>query len=537
MATISAMAGQTSMMYRISMNGLGLGSSTGYGGLISSLPGAYNTSNSYMSSLFGSSSSFRSLLTDYYSTRGQFASEMSSAMSGLSAAVSTMKGLNFNVGQPLIKAAEEAGRAADKLQSQVNDSVSGAKSKQNATSAINTLNKYINGSSKADDAAKNNAKTAAKTVRSFLDRTNGVDEDTAKKADEAAGTLKKLTEDPASVAEKAKDARGSLDAIRNFLENHDDADGATLDDAREAIASLREVVTSAGAVNDATDALQDFVRGYSGSSDETRGALDTVLSFAREASPADRDSVSLAGESLDSLDRLIDSYVTRTTEEDDIAGGEAAFSAMRDFLDMYDGVAAHAATQSEARDAIGVIEGDIAAVRQTYEPLGQVENFVNGDVAARDDVDRNARDVVGAVEDFVTKYNSASRFLNGNREVSTRVAALAGNFSMTYFSHALSDIGITTKASGELSVDTERLTAALRDRPEAVSYALGSGGLTGRAERNLGLANMQQESLFPSVTSMMGGNFGDSARSMYSGRALTMQMRYMNVGNLLNMYF
>jgi flagellar capping protein FliD len=145
---------------------------------------------------------------------------------------------------------------------------------------------------------------------------------------------------------------------------------------------------------------------------------------------------------------------------------------------------------------------------------------------------------VDLVTDFADKYNTATGFLSADSEISGRVQSLADSFRDTkYFSQSLSSIGVSVHAStGKLSGDTGRLTKALKESPDEVESALGKNGLADRAASKVDFAESQKDKLFPTVNQMMGSD-AETTKALYSGRAMTAQMNYINAGNLLNMYF
>ena len=112
-------------------------------------------------------------------------------------------------------------------------------------------------------------------------------------------------------------------------------------------------------------------------------------------------------------------------------------------------------------------------------------------------------------------------FLKDNKDVSNRVSALSNSFNDAgYFAGSLSKVGVTVKSTGELSVDTERLTKALKDDPKSVENILGKDGFAGRTEKKVENAQRQSDKMFPSVSSMMGSSVSDAKR-MYSANTVT----------------
>ncbi|MBQ8699555.1 MAG: flagellar filament capping protein FliD [Schwartzia sp.] len=157
--------------------------------------------------------------------------------------------------------------------------------------------------------------------------------------------------------------------------------------------------------------------------------------------------------------------------------------------------------------------------------------------ASEDDIEKNTTAAVGAVQDFAKKYNETIAFLKDNKDVSKRVAALGNSFNdAAYFGKSLSTVGISVKSDGALSVDTQRLTKALKENPSAVENVLGKGGFTDRTANKAENAQRQSDKMFPSVSSMLGSSVSDAKR-MYSANTINRSMAYENVGSMLNMYF
>ncbi len=157
--------------------------------------------------------------------------------------------------------------------------------------------------------------------------------------------------------------------------------------------------------------------------------------------------------------------------------------------------------------------------------------------ASEEDAEKNAQAVVGAVQDFAKAYNETISFLKDNKDVSKRVAALGNSFNDAgYFAKSLSAVGVSVKSSGELSVDTKRLTKALKENPASVENVLGKGGFADRAAGKAENAQRQSDKMFPSVSSMLGSSVSDAKR-MYSANTVGRSMSYENIGTFLNMYF
>lgn len=180
--------------------------------------------------------------------------------------------------------------------------------------------------------------------------------------------------------------------------------------------------------------------------------------------------------------------------------------------------------------------GDLAETAASTTTADTTQT-ANTKTAAEKKIEENTKAAVGAVQDFAKAYNSAVNFLKDNKDVSNRVSALSNSFNDAgYFARSLSKVGVTVKSTGELSVDTERLTKALKDDPKSVENILGKDGFAGRTEKKVENAQRQSDKMFPSVSSMMGSSVSDAKR-MYSANTVNRSMGYESVGSLLNMYF
>ncbi len=179
--------------------------------------------------------------------------------------------------------------------------------------------------------------------------------------------------------------------------------------------------------------------------------------------------------------------------------------------------------------------GDLSKAANTLKNTNF--NVSGAGESAESKIEENTKAAVGAVQDFAKKYNETVSFLKDNKDVSNRVSALSNSFNdASYFARSLSKVGVTVKSTGELSVDAERLTKALKDAPKTVENILGKDGFAGRTANKVQNAQNQRDRMFPTVSSMMGSSVSDAKR-MYSANTVNRSMSYENLGSLLNMYF
>ena len=124
------------------------------------------------------------------------------------------------------------------------------------------------------------------------------------------------------------------------------------------------------------------------------------------------------------------------------------------------------------------------------------------------------------VKNLVRDFNATKSYLDENRGVSSRMAALADNFGNNQnLNQSLNEIGISVNAQGFLSLNESIFNAALNNDSDSVNSALGSEGLAGQLDRNIDLANFQGDRLFTSILDFANKNPQDESESLYSNSA------------------
>lgn len=166
----------------------------------------------------------------------------------------------------------------------------------------------------------------------------------------------------------------------------------------------------------------------------------------------------------------------------------------------------NAQNESERGQSINrpIVRTNLAPRRQQDRITEFAQNYLTpenetpkGSAIAR--IDENDR--LGMLEGLVREYNTALSYLNENRGMSNRMSALANRFSNGGdLAEALGNIGISVNEFGALSINEQRLAAALDRNSEGVNEVLGDRGLAGRLERNVNIADRQGANLFPTIT-------------------------------------
>ena len=126
---------------------------------------------------------------------------------------------------------------------------------------------------------------------------------------------------------------------------------------------------------------------------------------------------------------------------------------------------------------------------------------------------------VTEVRNLVNDFNATKSYLEENRGISNRMAALADNFNNGNLNESLNNIGISTNAQGYLSLNESTFNIALNNDSAGVNSALGSRGLASQLERNINLANFQGDKLFTSIMDFANKNVPDESESLYSNNA------------------
>ena len=142
-------------------------------------------------------------------------------------------------------------------------------------------------------------------------------------------------------------------------------------------------------------------------------------------------------------------------------------------------------------------------------------------------------DVMKGVEDFVTNYNDAIKFFSDNASVSKHVKNLSSIFADTnYSAKSAANIGIKINSDGKMEIDEEKLAKSISENPTRTDAVLST--LANKSERHISFAKAQQNRLFPSMSTMLGGSF--KSASVYSGNSLMRISNYSMTGSLLNFF-
>ena len=147
------------------------------------------------------------------------------------------------------------------------------------------------------------------------------------------------------------------------------------------------------------------------------------------------------------------------------------------------------------------------------------------------------KSAISNVKSLVSDYNDALSFFSDNKDVSKRASALATEFAdTTYRADSYSAIGINVDSkTGKLTLDEDKLAKSLTTESSRTENLLGKNGLAGKAQSHVALAKFQQDKVFPSMQSMIGGEM--TVASLYTGRTLQNISSFVTTGNLIDMLF
>ena len=161
------------------------------------------------------------------------------------------------------------------------------------------------------------------------------------------------------------------------------------------------------------------------------------------------------------------------------------------------------------------------------EKADELQNFAQEYLTAENDenkigaiVENSDEDTrVSEVRDLVRNFNNAMSYLNENRGVSNRMAALADNFSNNNrLNESLSEIGISVSAQGFLALNETIFNHAINNNSDEVNSII-SEGLTDQLDKNINLANYQGDKLFTSILDFSGQRTQDDTESLYGNNA------------------
>ncbi|MBR6266913.1 MAG: flagellar filament capping protein FliD [Selenomonadaceae bacterium] len=140
------------------------------------------------------------------------------------------------------------------------------------------------------------------------------------------------------------------------------------------------------------------------------------------------------------------------------------------------------------------------------------------------------------VKGLVDAYNGAIDLFQENAPLSNRMQNMSDMFSDTkYRASNYESIGISVGKDGALSINEEKLADAIVSSPDKVARIVGKEGLVAKAESHKQTADYQKDKLFPSASSMFGSEL--KTAQAYTGSGASRMNSYMNVGNLVSMYF
>ncbi len=537
MPTINAMTRQSAMFYKISPKGLSISALSNRKGLATGVPNAFQANRNdynYINSFFGGTDSFSSLMSDYSATKKQFTDEYESTMSRLEESASKLMTASRNAGKTMEQAADSTKSAVFSLQNYT-DRQTGLedKERQDVKGALSALAGFGESYGGASEKIKKNAQSAVKTVQGFLEQRTGVTEKEIDEADGALADLKKQAEEPESMAEMASRGGESSSALRSFLNDYAGAGEPVLENAEAAVRFLQELTGKAAQIGSSLNVLQAFARNNSGTDEKTQAALESV----REMNPVDEETTKAAGEALNGIQAALEQHRAGTADAGTMGRALSSMDVVDSFLVRYDSAAGRAVAAEDKKE-LETIQKSVDEAKEVFAPLQTVRDFVDEDSAVRGAAKEENEEILSAAKEFAGAYNNAVQFLQDNRDLSSRAASLADVFRDTKNQdRSLGAIGITSSFDGTLSVNEDRLTKALEEKPETVNRTLGADGLAGRAERNVDLANRQEEQVFPTASSMMGIASFDTSKFMYSSHAIAAQANYNNVGTLFSLYF
>ena len=255
-------------------------------------------------------------------------------------------------------------------------------------------------------------------------------------------------------------------------------------------------------------ALTNLVENYSNNKETFDAAMKENMASLKESS----DKVKAASESENNAE----SAKVADTDSDNNTG--AALSTLGEFANGN-------VPPAERNLAVSIAIKPKANPRpEPQEIQNNLQKFANEYLTAEKPssktVSSNEDSRVTDVKNLVQNFNSTMSYLNENRGMSSRMAALADRFSeSTKVSDSLNEVGISANSQGFLTVNETALNSAFKNNSGEVNSVLGSNGFAGQLEKNINLANYQGDKLFTSITDFANQQRQDDAESLYGNNA------------------
>ena len=256
-------------------------------------------------------------------------------------------------------------------------------------------------------------------------------------------------------------------------------------------------------------ALTNLVENYSNNKETFDAAMKENMASLKESS----DKVKAASESENNAE----SAKVADTDSDNNTG--AALSTLGEFANGN-------IPPAERNLALSIAARPKANTRPEPHEMqnNNLQKFANeyltAEKPAKHSVNSNEDSRVTDVKNLVQNFNSTMSYLNENRGMSSRMAALADRFSeSTKVSDSLNEVGISANSQGFLTVNETALNSAFKNNSGEVNSVLGSNGFAGQLEKNINLANYQGDKLFTSITDFANQQRQDDAESLYGNNA------------------
>ena len=198
--------------------------------------------------------------------------------------------------------------------------------------------------------------------------------------------------------------------------------------------------------------------------------------------------------------------------------------------------AAIQAAKIEEQEEMAAERDRVAEERRAAEAESEQE----AESAERAVADENMSAVLQSVQQLVQGYNEAADFLNGKRDVSGKVSALADSFTRQGdddLSQRLAQVGIDVDDSGRLSVNMDKLASTLQDNPNMVESLIGSDGLSGRASTQVKRIGFQTDRLFPGPESKLNDERIAGSKQLYTAPSKANAHNPFKSGNFFDMSY
>lgn len=482
---------------------------------------------------------FNSLNKSYKVQKHTSRSEFNQAMSEAGKTASSLKNINYQKAEAKKEQVRNATKeAATALQESLKNVGFSKKQREILTDNLNNFRKFAETADKSVQSDEAKAEEAVNAVRESWEDKAGLKADAALEADVASEVALTEVEHYLNLGDgTAGYLQNGVDSLKSSLDRFEQLGRFDIDAKRVSalLNTVQEEAEHSRNLADAVGKLGDFAAAYEMDDDakSTSISLSVLQEFTEGLDVFDESVTRQLNESIGAVQNFLREGKQATPET--LAKAKDATGFLGEVAEAYaEGVKLNRNDQDWLLTSANDMRDLAKKAVEPFKQLATLENFV-GDYrsASKEALDVN-HETAKEVASLLDNYNDTVGHLHDRRGQSTRFDSAyhrGSNAEDSKFMSSLTSIGINVNFTGVVSVDTDKLSNALRDNPDKVEQILGKDGLAGRIANSVASSGYQSERMSPTINSL-------AARSsaLLSPRWTVAAMMYGNGGNFMDMY-